>query len=589
MDYRKTIGSIALVFTAAACLAAPVREHDNNIQYKDGEALKITSKIGVEVRVTPGAPVKVIQGLTGDSAEIIGIENSTEPTLAKIKFGEANASNIVESMIGARIAENNTTVVNPADANLQAQIDALREQLANIPDVTALALDYASFKSITKSRNAYFYNEIAHTGLCATNTDENLDKINFGTTVGFRSVTFRPDVDEGFVGDTRGNTWHWVGSANSTKTDFLTGSNWTRINSEHSIVPRDSANTDGYGVCSNTYFRSIAYNRVEEAWYACRQGYGIWKYNDSTWSREETPSVPGTSDGPNAYHIAVGADGTMVATTELGPMYKKLNGKWTLIGGVFNDYRAANPGNCAIRGVVAGNEFIQWNTTPRTTEVKQTRDLGLRDADNPDYIFPVVSRFVVAATTGAGGVWYSDPYDITNWIPAKLDGGSFNINVRQVAFHNGTYVMGAFCPDNSTAIESGIYYSLDGINWKLCPDTKSSKYVHTTDGKSRWYEPIFSMGMFIMPSPYEGTSNTPFYCTDPATQPWLPLGAPFIGWNADNTVYGAAIAGPYGCGLVNGGVTLRSNVIYSKAEIDAMIKASVDAAIESLRSRDSLQ
>jgi hypothetical protein len=95
MNYsRKLI--FAVLLAATSVIAA---DHDNNIIYKDGETLKIQSKIGVDVQLAGENTEFSVTDKDG-STKVFSIDKKSVG-LDRITVDGASASNLVEDIVKA--------------------------------------------------------------------------------------------------------------------------------------------------------------------------------------------------------------------------------------------------------------------------------------------------------------------------------------------------------------------------------------------------------------------------------------------------------------------------------------------------------
>ena len=529
---------------------APSGGYDNNITYRQGEHLQIISKKGVDVLLeTPDADFSIVK----DGSTVFGV-NGGEGTGVVIK--DKTAEQIIDEVVEAKLAE--------------------IAELINW--VKAFQVDYSAFKVTEDARFAYVYDEIGHTSLTELNTNNSELAFSNITVDGthysvFRSAKFANGT--GLIGTAVPSALFKLKNG----TDPTKAENWDLVNGIPWPTVPITPGKDKQKYSSGAYFRSIYFNEKDGKWYGLRQAYGIWSSTDGlTWTREDIYSgtTQITAEFVNTYHLAIGADGTLVATTEYGPVYKNPGEDvWHVIPieGLTNDDGSLV---APARAIATGNTFVVEPSQER--EVKLTRDLGATSQVLPG----LKSRFVLGST-GGQGIWYSNPTNILSWTKAEtVDGtdgkrGAEEGSFRQIVYHNGTFVAPIFYTEDfgiTSDTKNGIYYSTDAIHWKLCPGTIELGYY--------WYEPQFVLGMFVVPSPWQNAKLA--VCADP-TKPnaeWKLIDGKTYGYGIAKTDTGAISFGEFGIKsikssafFVSGSVPTKSDV-YTKAEVDALIRRMIE-------------
>lgn len=555
----------AILFAATSVLAV---EHDNNIIYKDGENLKIQSKIGVDVQLTgENTEFKVSDMDSSESVFSIG-KNGTG--LSRLTLDGETASNLVASMIAAHV----DPTISERLRIIENAIEKLNNDVEELKPLKQFSVDYSIFKSITDSRLSYLYNDLGHTVIDNAGLDTNvMDKCFSGV---IRDMIVVDNLG-GLLSFSAGSVMKIDAGKDPAVRD-----NWIEV-IRPSQTYREGTGYDGQPVYSAKYARDFEYNKYENRFYIMFNGGGI-SYcsgdNLTVWTKTTFANgiLKGgiTKESVNVYHAAVGVDGTMVATTEFGPVYK-LKGE--------TEWKAINlPEHAetkAIRCVTAGNSFLKKADAARLIarndtliEVKQTRDLGLsRDADDSsisDYLLPSASRFVLGSTDDEG-IWYSNPFDVTQgWthVTKTVDGApkSMATGFRQIVFHNGTYVAGVYTETgHAEGKPKGVYFSVNGVDWNLVPGTETYDNL---------YEPTYTLGTFIIPFNWgtiiNGKPAGAIISANPAQG--FKVVENGCGYGACETEFGTFIFGNGGLFNIKKSARLVSPVIYSKNEIDEMIK-----------------
>lgn len=584
MKYTRKV-LFAVLFAATSVIAA---EHDNNIIYKDGETLKIQSKIGIEAQlIGDGTEFTVID--KDSDAKILEV-GKFETGLNRIKLDGNSASNLVVDIVDSRVGplEQRVAAVEEAIPPLDNRVTQVEEAIEDLLGLRQFAVDYSMFKSITDSRFGFIYNDLGHTLIDNAGLDTNRMEKCFSTPVRSMCLT---DSHGGIMGRVDAD----IMVIESGK-DPGVETNWVKVASGG----RGQAGNgkDGQPIFSSIYVRDSIYNKLENSFYLLFNGGGIKivKAADlrtpAKWVQTSFDAGIITdgkaADKVNTYHAAVGVDGIMVATTEYGPVWKEKDGtKWHKVNIPDHDYSKA------VRCIAAGSSFIKKEEAIRmlreagSIEVKQTRDLGLaRDSIN-DYILPAASRFVLGSTDDEG-IWYSNPFDVENgWTHVtKTEGGaadSLATGFRQIVFHNGTYVAGAHRDESKNPnIPTGIFYSMDGINWKLSPGTASIA--------RKIYEPTYALGTFVLPMPWGTTINGKHVGSLISANPeegFLPIEAG-CGYGVEEVEFGTFMFGATGVYNCKKSARLVSPVIYSKNEVDDLIK-KLESKINALLPAGSLQ
>ncbi len=568
MKYTRKV-LFAVLLAASSTIAA---EHDNNIIYKDGETLKIQSKIGVEAQLTGDATEFSVVDKDSDT-KILEV-GKFEPGLNRIKLDGNSASNLVVDIVDSKVGslEQRVVAVEEAIQPLDNRITRIEDDIEDLLGLKQFAVDYSYFKSITDSRLGFLYNDLGHTVVGNDGLDTNKMDRCFNGHIRSMCLT---DAHGGLMGKADGEIL-----AIATGMNPGVEENWSSVVPPQPRLP-DRTSKDRQPIGGTKYARDIIYNKIENRFYFLYNGGGI-KFAEAADIRTPSKWVMTTFDSGiitdrqitpdiiNTYHAAVGADGTMVATTEYGPVWKENGGTvWHKIN--LPEHEDIN----AIRCVAAGTSFIKKEEAIRQLmsekqiEVKQSRDLGLaRDSIN-DYILPTASRFVLGSTDNEG-IWYSNPFDVENgWTHVtKTEGGaegSLATGFRQIAFHNGSYVAPVFVGKNYPDVPTGIFYSTDGINWKLSPGTENVR---------KMYEPKYALGTFIVSYPWgtkiDGRPVGAMISGNPADGFQIVTGG--TGYGVEETEFGAFVYGPYGLYNCQKSARLVSPIIYSKNEIDAMIK-----------------
>ena len=568
MNYKKILPIIGCLLCSIAIGAG--KEHDNNIVYTDGEPMHIISKKGVQVELTGGE----------------GVDFSVEKNNASILKANDEGLRVKDKLLETIIEE-----------EVERKFAEIRELLRF---VRAFRYDYTAFKVLEDARFNFVYDEIGHTSLTSLNSNDTVQAFNH-IMVGtdkyfiFRSAGFANGTGLlGTVGS-RSATGQSLGAALfklNPGTDPTVASNWRKVDrlTDWPVITQ-TAGVDGQKYFGQAYFRSIYFNEKDGKWYGLRQAYGIWSSTDGeSWTREPIIDKNGstiTAQFINTYHLAIGADGTMVATTEYGPVYKlHKESTWKVL-----DIPGHDP-STPIRAVATGNAFVIREEEPTPGEVRLSRDLA---AGNP--LLPgIKSRFVIGSTAGEG-IWYSDPEDITVWKkavtanPRSGVAGAEDGSFRQIVYHNGTFIAPIFYTtewpsgERSTS-KKGIYYSDDALTWHVSEET-----LDFAGTESKWYEPQFALGMFIVPTPWSNGKLA--VCTDPTQSKWKLISGDSYGYGVSKTEFGAIVVGGGGVRSIkssayfmSGSVPTKSDV-YTKAEVDELIRRAIE---ESRNSRSqSLQ
>lgn len=577
MNYsRKLI--FAVLLAATSVIAA---DHDNNIIYKDGETLKIQSKIGVDVQLIGENTEFSVTDKDG-STKVFSIDKKSAG-LDRITVDGASASNLVEDIVKAYQDPTLAARMTAAENNIE-RIDGELEELRPLKQ---FAVDYSIFKSVADTRFNSIYNDLGHTMISNDGIDTNKSTICFPWPTRNMIIS---DVYGGLMGLVDGTVWRLTPGQNPADTN-----NWKKTLEAVSVEARTAY--DNQPVFAKKYARDFAFNKYENRFYILHNGGGISyckdgdlsKWYPTTFADGIIKKVNGKTvaqDEVNTYHAAVGVDGTMIATTEFGPVYK-LKGEtvWKAIE------LPGHADNKAVRCIVAGNTFLRKAEAAEIIrrenaqiEVRQTRDLGMsRDANETtisDYLLPSATRFVLGSTDDEG-VWYSDPFNVTNgWthVTTLADGSTFATGFRQIVFHNGTYVAPVHKMEGQHAANrpKGIFYSYDGVTWKLSPGTQNFN--------TNMYEPTFALGTFVAPFTWgtkiDGQSVAGVISANPEQ------GFKYIrngcGYGIVESEFGFFMYGDNGVYNVKNGARLVSPVIYSKTEVDAMInelKRKIDALV----------
>lgn len=528
-----------IILLASLIFSIPaIAEYDNNVIFKDGQNLILTSKRGIDlVTETDEAHVTVMPNVDANVAA------------DKFYVGKMSLNDFLNSK--------------------------------NRYDMEKVVKDYIEFKSSVQLYLNYLYKfaHIDNSQVFMTNSASMVKipvEINNKKLYNSRTVCYNPMTKTWFSSWVMNDGDLHLVKLQANTTNFVEIS-YPGVKTKNNI---QYVNLEVNATSKNTYVRRFIYDKNNNILIAIKRYDGVWftKDNGTTWQRLGSQSNI-FQNGLDIYGIDIGADGTIVISTNRD-IWKFIPGTQgdKLISGTWKQIKLIEGKELDARAIAAGSTITsygipEWDETTYEFMNMAPRDaVGTKTVEiNNRSIFVIGISKQHQAEDDVPALWYSTD-NCETFTPVDGMVGKGACGVRSIAFKNGVFVASYYSSITmegvSNVIGKGIKYSYDGITWKDVVNPEIDSFMAASK-YSPFYEISYSQGVFIVPCIWSSKK--------------ILVSVNGVDWNfinADVNIYMSAESDDeiYIAGVYNGIYKISMNreivspYIYSKKEIDDLIR-----------------